>query len=275
MLFPYGRPLNPAVYSGVVTLKSLLHGVVPLALRNEIRLALGRYPRVLRDRYPALSRVKLSRKAVVFDIGAHTGYFAECVLAYRPHARIYAFEPLPDAFRTLTERLEPYPNVTVENLAAGAQNGHADLIPRGFTEASSFLPNGEVLERGVYGLDFSSSVTISVPVTTLANYISRHDVPKIDLLKLDVQGFELEVLRGAEEILPRIDWIYTEAQFQELYRGGPLFTDLFEHLHQHHFELIEMSSFRADDQGRLMEADMLFRRSKGRSGETSKRGQDE
>lgn len=247
-------------YSAAVTLKTILNGVLPLPLRNEIRIAFGRYPIVLRNRYPALSRVKLSRKAVVFDIGAHTGYFAESVLAYRPHAQIYAFEPLPDAFQTLADRFNAYPNVTTENIAVGAHTGAADLIPRRFNEASSFLSNGEVLERGVYGLDFSPSPSISVPVTTLRNYFTEHDLAKIDLLKLDVQGYELEVLRGAEEILPRIDWIYTEAQFQELYRGGPRFTDIFEHLYHRHYDLIEMSAFRADDDGRLMEADMLFRR---------------
>jgi len=238
----------------------LLDKLIPLPLRNELRLALGRYPKPLRERYPALAAIGLSRKAVVFDVGAHSGNFAETVLAYRPHAHLYAFEPIPDVYATLSARMNRYRNVVVENVALGREAGSAELKVRGFGEASSFLDNGEVLDQGVYGLDFSTISTISVPIVSVDAYTIARGLKKIDLLKLDVQGFELEVLGGAERMLQAIDWIYTEAQFQELYRGGPRYDEVFEYLQRRGFKLLQMTAFRADDAGRLMEADMLFRR---------------
>ena len=73
------------------------------------------------------------------------------------------------------------------------------------------------------------------------------------------------MLKGAEDVLPRIDWVYTEAQFVELYHGGPRAGDIFSFLHRHRFELVRMTSFRADDAGNLMECDMVFRRRSGHS----------
>jgi hypothetical protein len=70
----------------------------------------------------------------------------------------------------------------------------------------------------------------------------------------------LEVLAGAEPVLERIEWIYTEAQFEELYQEAPLANDIFSYLYQRGFELCRMMSVRADDEGNMMECDMLFRR---------------
>lgn len=97
-------------------------------------------------------------------------------------------------------------------------------------------------------------------IDTVADYVVEHRIPRIGLLKLDVQGFELEVLRGATSVLDRIDAIYCEAQFEELYRGGPLAGEIFTWLHSRGFTLLRMAKFRADDEGLLMECDMLFRR---------------
>lgn len=240
--------------------RDLLDAVLPLPARNELRLLFGRYPKPLRARFPALARLGLSRKAVVFDIGAHIGDFAECVLAYRPHARLFAFEPLPEAFARLQSRMQSYPNATVENVALGRESGRGDLLVRSFGEASSFLPNGRVLRDGIYGLDFSTTAAVPVPVTTIDAYAREHGIGAIELLKLDVQGFELEVLAGADETLPRVRWIYTEAQFQELYAGAPLADDVVVWLTARGFELMEMTACRTTGDGHLMEADLVFRR---------------
>ena len=198
--------------------------------------------------------------AVVFDVGANVGQFAESLIAHQPLAELHVFEPIPEAMAKLRQSLEALGGIHFNQLALGRSNERRDFVVRRFDEASSFLGLGERLREGVYGLDFGADRTIAVEVRRLSDYVREHDVTTIDLLKLDVQGFELEVLRGAEEVLPRIEWIYAEAQFQELYEGGPTFADLFAFLHARGFELVRMTSFRADDDGRLMECDMIFRR---------------
>jgi FkbM family methyltransferase len=241
--------------------RSAFRALTTLRLRNDLRLRLGQHPIELRERYPDLAELSLQRGAVVFDVGANVGYFSESVLAHQPWARIHAFEPLADACAKLRGALAPFGDGIVINATAlGAARGERAFRVSRFDEASSFLENGAVLNDRVYGIDFTTVATIPVTIDTIADYIVEHCIPRIDLLKLDVQGFELEALRGAEPALDRIEAIYCEAQFEELYRGGPLAGEIFAWLHARGFELLRMTAFRADDKGRLMECDMIFRR---------------
>lgn len=245
-------------------LKRALNRLLPLSRRNSIRLFFKLYPFEHRQRWPDLALIQLARHDVVFDVGANIGSFSECVLAYQPRAIVYAFEPVPVAFAVLKKKFADYPHVYCENLALGRQPGRQAINVSRFTEASSFLENGKLLREGVYGIDFTIAESFSVSIEALSDYVREHSVKRIKLLKLDVQGYELEVLKGAEPILTDIDFIYTEAQFQELYKGGPLFEDIFAFLSERQFELIRMTSFRTDDDGRLMECDMVFRNRRAR-----------
>lgn len=242
-----------------IALKQLARRFLPLRWRNAARLALKQHPFDRRLRWPDLAMVNLSRGDVVFDIGANVGNFTECVLAYQPWAVVHAFEPLPQPFTILSERFREYTDIHCRNLAMGSRREQKSINVNRFAEASSFLENGRLLNNSVYGIDFAVESSLPVSIETLADYAGAHAVSRIKLLKLDVQGYELEVLKGAEPVLEAIEFIYTEAQFQELYKHGPLFTDIFDFLSRRRFELLRMTSFRADDDGRLMECDMVFR----------------
>ena len=231
-------------------------------MRNDLRIRLGRHPIELRERYPDLADLSLRRGAVVFDVGANVGNFSESVLAHQPWVRIHAFEPQDGPRAKLQEALVPFGDGIVINATAlGAERGERDFHISRYHEASSFLENGVILDAHVYGIDFTTVATVPVAVDTVAGYVIEHRIPHIDLLKLDVQGFELEVLKGAESVLDRIDAIYCEAQFEELYRGGPLAGDIFAWLNSRGFELLRMTKFHADGAGRLIECDMLFKHS--------------
>jgi FkbM family methyltransferase len=196
--------------------------IIPIQRRNVVRLALGRHPIEYRSRWPDIEMCSLKRGDVVFDVGANVGDFTEFVLAYQPWAIVHAFEPLPSAFAVLQRRFGEYPGIYCNQAALGSSQCVLPLNVSSYDQASSFLPNGKILESRVYGIDFSMTNTIDVPVDTLANYAIKGEIKRIRLLKLDVQGFEIEVLKGAEAILSYIEYIYAEAHFQELYKGGPV-----------------------------------------------------
>jgi FkbM family methyltransferase len=232
-----------------------------LRLRNDLRIRLRRHPIELRERYPDLADLSLRPGAVVFDVGANIGNFSESVLAHQPWARIHAFEPQAGPRATLQEALAPFgKGIVINATALGSEPGQRDFHVSRFDEASSFLENGKLLDSHVYGIDFTTVATIPVTIDTVSDYVLEHRIPRIDLLKLDVQGFELEVLKGATSVLDRINAIYCEAQFEELYRGGPLAGDIFTWLHSRGFALLRMTKFSADDDDRLIECDMLFKR---------------
>lgn len=236
----------------------LIKRAVPLRMRNSIRLALRRHPIEYRLMWPDLAMFRLGRNDVVFDVGAHVGDFTDCVLAFQPWAVVHAFEPIREVFEVLDRKFNSHPGVYCENVALASETGEQSIHVSTYAQASSFLENGQVLKQGVYGIDFTPARSEMVRVETLAEYATAHSVNQIKLLKLDVQGFELEVLKGAESMLDKIDFIYAEAQFQELYKHGPMFTDVFEFLSHRGFELVRMTSFRTDDSGKLMECDMIF-----------------
>lgn len=221
---------------------------------------IGGYPAPLRHRYPDLGDIRLPAGAVVFDVGAHIGLFAETALAYQPLATLHVFEPIPEAFERLTTRLSGFGNVYFNNVALGGSTAQRELLVRRYDQCTSFLELGSRLSKGVYGLDLAVDRKITTRMIRLTDYVRDGGIAAIDLLKLDVQGYELEVLRGGEDVLPMTSWIYAEAQFQELYARGPLFAELAEFLHARGFDLMRMTSFRFDDDGKLMECDMLFRR---------------
>jgi len=241
-------------------LKAFARRLVPLPLRNSIRLALGRHPIEYRSRWPELARIPLRRGDVVMDVGAHVGDFAECVLAYQPWLSVHAFEPIPEAWEELDRRFAGYPGFRANRIALGRSGGHRRLNVSRYAEATSFFELGEELLAGVYGLDYTTDRSIDVSVETLERYSEAQRIANIRLLKLDVQGAEVEVLEGAGDALERTDYVYAEAQFRELYRGAPRFEDTFRFLNRRGFELLCMAPFRVDDKGELMECDMLFRR---------------
>jgi FkbM family methyltransferase len=221
-------------------------------------MALRRHPIEYRLRWPDLDMFDLSSGDVVFDVGANVGDFVECVLAYQPRVIVHAFEPVSEAFEVLARRFGSYPGIYCLESALGAEQCERRIYISKYIQASSFLENGRRLNDKVYGIDFATKRSAIVPVETVTKYLRDHGIGRVKLLKLDVQGYEIEVLKGAREAFELIDFIYAEAQFQELYKGGPLFNDLFDFLSER-YELLRMTSFRTDNDGKLMECDMIFK----------------
>ena len=157
---------------------------------------------ILRDRFENAERCFVEKYLqpgmTVLDIGAHHGFYT--LLAAQkvgPGGRVIAFEPSPrereKLFRHL--RLNGCTNVQVESLALGGREGLAEL----------FVVNGK--ETGCNSLRPPQvpqpTEVLEVPVGRLDSYLERQRVPGVDFIKMDVEGAELEVLRGAAELLGR------------------------------------------------------------------------
>jgi FkbM family methyltransferase len=135
---------------------------------------------------------------VVLDVGAHHGYYT--LLASQKvgaHGRVIAFEPSPrDRSRLLQHlRLNGCANVQVEETALGEADGRAELyVVKGKETGCNSLRPPAVSE---------ATDATQVRVTRLDDYIRDHDLPRVDFLKMDVEGAELAVLQGATEFLER------------------------------------------------------------------------
>jgi FkbM family methyltransferase len=137
----------------------------------------------------------------IFDVGSNVGSTAEYfVKRVGGSGAVHCFEPGAYAFRKLQERMQLFTAsaVRLNNMAIGDRNGMTELhvYPESHSSWNSLCRRP--LED--YGIELKPVEVISVPITTLDSYCSSHSVGHIDLLKLDLEGSELQALRGAKEM---------------------------------------------------------------------------
>jgi FkbM family methyltransferase len=177
----------------------------------------------------------------VFDVGANAGQTALRFAPAFPRATIYSFEPDPDTFRRLEAAVAHLPAVRPFNAALGRSSGEARLFRFASDETNSLLPKAQGAESYVADAGYLRETgSVAVAVTTLDRVCEELRLAKIDLLKLDTQGYELEILHGAQRLLESgsIGLIYTELCFVRYYENQPLFQDVYSFLYERGYRLV-------------------------------------
>ena len=130
---------------------------------------------------------------VIFDAGAHNGNFLQGALKRCPtDGTFHAFEPANVTFRRLDERFKDRPNVRLNRSALSSTSGSGILF---YDEPGSQLAS--LSPRALFG----QAKTEGVRLETIDEYCEKSGIAQIHLLKLDVEGHELEALQGASEML--------------------------------------------------------------------------
>lgn len=143
---------------------------------------------------------------IVFDIGANDGQWLADVLACCPQARVHAFEPQASLADKIAKR---HPGISVNNLALGDAVGVMELCDYAEHAGSQ---HATLLKGVIDGIHQGDARYVEVQVGTVDEYCRQHGIERIDFLKIDVEGFELRVLRGAKRMIEerRIDIIQFE-----------------------------------------------------------------
>ena len=133
---------------------------------------------------------------VLFDVGANVGNYTHLLHSQLPGAKLFSFEPHPRNFSSLESRVGGYANCI--NIALGCDCREVDLFDRADQDGSSHAS----LHRDVIS-DFhhQSVVAHSTEMKTVDVVAREHDVARIDLLKIDTEGHEYDVLRGASGMI--------------------------------------------------------------------------
>ena len=171
----------------------------------------------------------------VLDVGANVGRTADAVRGRFPDAAVHCFEPGGAALAELRRLAERDPAVTVVPSGVGAEVGELTLNESAQSDMSSFLRTGPAGWGTVVR-------TRTVPVTTVDAYCRDAGVDRVDLLKSDTQGFDLNVLRGAEAMLTggAVRLVYLEINFAAIYADLPGPDAIFRHLLDRDFELVAL-----------------------------------
>ena len=194
----------------------------------------------------------------VVDIGASRGQFALVARQCFPHARVISFEPLPAAAVKFRAVFAGDDLVTLHEAAIGPAPGNATLHISGRDDSSSLLP---ITTTQVALFPGTAEVaTATVRVAPLREFVSAEDIQPPAFLKLDVQGYELEALRGCEDLLDRFAYVYAECSFVELYAGQALADEGIAWLRDRGYRLRGVHNTEYDRGGRAIQADFLFAR---------------
>lgn len=195
----------------------------------------------------------------VFDCGASVGRTAQLYRSLFPEAKIYCFEPAPDAFRQLAARFTGDPQVVLEQSAVGAAPSTAVFYLNALRSTSSMLPRPREGRR-YYPKDGATTKTIDVPVLALDDFARSRSLSAIDLLKIDVQGAELHVLEGAEQLLTEhaVSVIYVEVAFVRHYDDAPLFHHVAAYLEARGYSVFSLYDIQRAVGGQLRYADAIF-----------------
>jgi FkbM family methyltransferase len=193
-------------------------------------------------------------RPVIIDGGANLGHTSLQFLTLFPDARIFAFEANPEIVDELKRKMAAHPQVTVLPNAIGAENKNIPFNVTNDNGASSiFQPNETVLKY--HGEKLHVKTVHEVPMVRIDSVISE---PEIDILKLDLQGFELEALKGADKILKNTRLVYTEIEFTELYNDQPLFSHIDLFLRSHNFRLLNYYNLWTHPDGQLTSGDVIY-----------------
>ena len=209
------------------------------------------------DSLELLELLKPAPPAVIHDIGANVGTWTCLAKSIFPAAAVEAFEPLEVHFTEFHRRTASWPDVRLHAMALGAQEGTTIIEVMDFSDASSVLP---LTAEGQATFHVRPVAQREVRLATLDTLVATGEVRPPDLIKLDVQGYELAVLRGAEQSLAGSSYVLTEVSFREFYRGQPLFAEVISFLAARGFHLRALGS--GTPLGKtLVQTDALFVRS--------------
>lgn len=202
--------------------------------RLEISLLRALGPKILRH-YPIgrhwpfdVLRFFGAQPMVVIDAGANVGMTSNYMRRFFPTATIHAFEPVADTFVALRKNLACDHKVICHRAALGGQNATQTIAVDPYSEKSTMVR----LEEPGRSLE-------QVDMFTLDSFVAQQNLPAIDVLKIDVQGFETQVLLGARECFRqrRVRYVYAEVGFDNSDPETSFFPQLHEILTANSFVL--------------------------------------
>lgn len=190
-----------------------------------------------------LVRCHLSENPVIIEAGAYEGKETSVFAQYWPQGHVHSFEPVERLYEIAARRVRSFPNVSIYPLGLGDLSGPQTIYLS--TEAGNHWINRISMCSSFYRpkkhLHYSETFfrgTEVVQMICLDEWARRNGVTHVDLLWLDIQGYELSALKAGIELLKTVSVVVCAMAFVEAYEGQPLYREVKTWLEEQGFLLV-------------------------------------
>ena len=199
--------------------------------------------------------VKETNPETIIDIGSNKGQFVMLIEQLFPNKVIHSFEPLDEPLKKQKKFFSYKKNIFFYNFALGSQTETREFFVTKRMDCSSFLRvDTKKIENDIFKIDEKKNIQIK----TLDEIIMNQNINKPILIKIDVQGFELEVLKGALELLKKVDYLLIEVSDNTIYEEQPLSIEIITFLESKNFKILKQTSKTKNNLSNNFQGDVLF-----------------
>ena len=196
------------------------------------------------------------KNPIIFDVGANEGQSIERFKSIFPKSIIHSFEPIKECYEKII-KIYDKKNIFINNYALGDKDCERFFYINKNTYTSSFFKINNKYKELVN----SDRINMSVKkkISTIDGYLALHKIKKIDILKIDTQGYELNILKGAKKSLKnKIKFIELELILADYYKKKVKFYEIDKLLSENNFILYDMGNISYDKNKQLVWFDLLY-----------------
>lgn len=198
-----------------------------------------------------LFRKYLPENPVIIDCGSHIGADSIELIKIFPKAEIHCFEPVPELFEQLKINTAKYQNIHCYSIALGDIDGKGEMFISSMgSDASSSLLKPLTHLHDHPNVLFEH--TIEVKIQKIDTWAEEQKIKKVDLLWLDMQGFEYKTLKASETVLPSVSVIHTEISTRETYEGVLIYDNFRKWLESQNFRVAVEAIPKGTDMGNVL-----------------------
>lgn len=171
---------------------------------------------------------------VILDCGANIGFVTHQLKNCFPNATIHAFEPNPTVYAKLSDHYKDSDKIKCHNMGIADKNGELIFNVNANSGTSSFLNPTSYHTSNMASKRINP---IKVPVCAISDLMQKENIRHIDILKLDIEGYEIKALQGINNLLEEVSLVFTEVNLIPTYEGQPLIEDIIIYLRERGFHV--------------------------------------
>lgn len=236
-----------------------IHQAVDVFSSPQSLWAMMTWPKFSVTSYGMATRLKKQgiNPKTILDVGANSGQFAVAAAKIWSGSKVHSFEPIQSCVNQIERYAKKLGNISVHGMAIGDEEGTLKFNINQYSLSSSALPLSSVHKSAFP--DAMEKEIIEVPVNTLTKALQDIELSPPVLLKVDVQGYEAHVIRGAAQILAQIDYVLLETSFTEMYEGELVFEEIRALMTKNGFRFLRPVGWLTDNaRGEILQMDALF-----------------